>query len=305
MARAKRTDRAEARRRHRAQLASEAIGSSGEPEDDEPQSASSPATRDGAPANRRGTPPRGQPPERLSFTAALRGAYEPAHVREDLAALPRLLGSRAVIVPAILVLASVLVLIAAINAGNVDATGSPLNPSASAAASAAPSVASAAAPSASTVSSAAASAGASAGSAGVSAGPSASAGPSPSGGSSGGAAPGSQPLGVIASLMSLLFLQVPPIGGIYAAAVLTNRASYLAGGIAGLLGSLGLTAVLFLVPVDSGLRAAYAAQAILTSTIFGILLGGALGYYRRLLRLMNPNRGRPAPARGRSTGRRR
>jgi hypothetical protein len=112
-------------------------------------------------------------------------------------------------------------------------------------------------------------------------------------------------LGVIASLLSLLFLQVPPIGGIYAAAVLAKRASYLAGGIAGLLGALGLTAVLFAVPVDNGLRAAYAAQAILTSTIFGILLGGALGYYRRLLRLMNPNRGRPVPARSRSTGRRR
>jgi hypothetical protein len=105
--------------------------------------------------------------------------------------------------------------------------------------------------------------------------------------------------------LSLLFLQVPPIGGIYAAAVLTNRASYLAGGIAGLLGALGLTAVLFMVPVDAGLRAAYAAQAIITSTIFGVLLGGALGYYRRLLRLMNPNRGRPTPARGRATGRRR
>jgi hypothetical protein len=72
-----------------------------------------------------------------------------------------------------------------------------------------------------------------------------------------------------------------------------------------LLGALGLTAVLFLVPVDPGLRAAYAAQAVVTSTIFGVLLGGALGYYRRLLRLMNPNRGRAVPARGRSTGRRR
>src|SRR5207244_8285662 len=132
----------------------------------------------------------------------------------------------------------------------------------------------------------------------------ASAGPSPSG-AAGGTTRGGEPLGVVASLLSLLFLQVPPIGGIYAAAVLTNRASYLAGGIAGLLGALGLTAILFTVPVDPGLRAAYALQAVLTSTIFGVLLGGALGYYRRLLRLMNPNRGRPVPARNRSTGRRR
>ncbi len=298
MARAKRTDRAEARRRHRAQLASEAIGTSGEPEDAEPQSAPSSAPRDGGPANRRGTPPRGQPPERMSFTAALRGAYEPAHVREDLAALPQLLRSRAVLVPALLVLASMLVLIAAINAGNVDANGSPLTPSASAAPSAASAVASSAsAASASSATSAAPSA--------ASAAASASPGPSPSGAATGGTSRGTEPLGIIASLLSLLFLQVPPIGGIYAAAVLTNRASYLAGGIAGLLGALGLTTVLFLVPVDSGLRAAYAIQAILTSTIFGVLLGGALGYYRRLLRLMNPNRGRPVPGRNRSPGRRR
>jgi hypothetical protein len=234
----------------------------------------------------------------MSFMAALRGAYEPAHVRDDLAALPQLLRSRAVIVPAILVLASMVVLIAAINAGNVDATGSPLNPSASAAASTAPSAAPAA-PSATAATAASAAAPS------VSAPASASVAPSPSGGSTGGTAPGNQPLGIIASLLSLLFLQVPPIGGIYAAAVLTDRASYLAGGIAGLLGALGLTAVLFLVPFDPGLRAAYAAQAVLTSTIFGVLLGGALGYYRRLLRLMNPNRGRPVPARGRSTARRR
>jgi hypothetical protein len=215
----------------------------------------------------------------LGFVAALRGAYEPAHVRDDLAALPELLRSRAIIVPALLVLASLVVLVAAINAGNLDATGATLNPSPSVAPSAAPSAASPAA--------------------------SSSAGPSPSGAAPTGGGRGNEPLGIVASLLSLLFLQVPPIGAIYAAAVLTNRASYLAGGIAGLLGALGLTAVLFMVPVDAGLRAAYAAQAIITSTIFGVLLGGALGYYRRLLRLMNPNRSRPAPARGRATGRRR
>jgi len=282
VARAKRTDRAEARRRHRAQIASQSIDSSAEPEDDEPQSTQPATARNEAPAGRRGSAPRGQPPERLGFMAALRGAYEPAHVREDLAALPELLRSRAIVVPALLVLASTVVFIAAINAGNLDATGGTLNPSASVATSAAPSAASAAA--------------------------SSSAGPAPSGAASTGGGRANEPLGIVASLLSLLFLQVPPIGAIYAAAVLAKRSSYLAGGIAGLLGAVGLTAVLYSVPVDAAItdvRAAYAAQAIVTSTIFGVLLGGALGYYRRLLRLMNPNRSRPAPARGRATGRRR
>jgi hypothetical protein len=280
VARAKRTDRAEARRRHRAQLASDAIDTSGESEDVEPESPSAGGRRDEPPPGRRPVASRAQPPERLSFIAALRGAYEPAHIRGDLAALPDLLRSRAVIVPALLVLASATVLILAINAGNVDSSGAARSPS--------PLVAGSA------VSTPVAS------------------GPSPSGpaasGTAGGGAGGNAPLGIVASILNLLFLQTPPIGGIYAAAVLAKRSSYLAGGIAGLLGALGLTAVLYTVPVDDAIanvRSTYVTQAIVTSTLFGVVLGGALGYYRRLLRLMNPNRGRPVPASRRAPARRR
>jgi hypothetical protein len=298
VARAKRTDRAEARRRHRAQLASDAIDSSAESEDVEPET-QPPATRRAEPPPGRPVSSRGQPPERLSLVAALRAAFEPAHVREDLAALPDLLRSRAIIVPAILVVASVVVLIAAINAGGVDATGAAVRPSPSVAASAAASGAGATpsspAPSSTTATN----------------GPSVSpAGPSPSGTATGGGAGGNGLLVTAASILSLLFLQVPPIGGIYAAAVLAKRASYIAGGIAGLMGAVGLTAVLYSVPVNAAIsdeRAPYAVQAIGTSLIFGVLLGGLLGYYRRLLRLMNPNRGRPVPAgrRGQAPARRR
>ena len=296
MARAKRTDRAEARRRHRAQLASDAIDTSGESEDVEPESPSAGGRRGEPPPGRRPVASRDQPPERLSFMAALRGAYEPAHIRGDLAALPDLLRSRAVIVPALLVLASAIVLILAINAGNVDSSGAARSPSplvagsaASAGVSAAPSNSAGASPS----------------------GPSAS-GPSPTGpaasGTDSGGAGGNAPLGIVASILNLLFLQTPPIGGIYAAAVLAKRSSYLAGGIAGLLGALGLTAVLYTVPIDDAIanvRSTYVTQAIVTSTLFGVVLGGALGYYRRLLRLMNPNRGRPVPASRRATARHR
>jgi hypothetical protein len=289
VARAKRTDRAEARRRHRAQLASDAIDTSGESEDVEPESPAAGGRRDEPPPGRRPVASRAQPPERLSFMAALRGAYEPAHIREDLAALPELLRSRAVIVPALLVVASAVVLILAINAGNVDSSGAARSPTPSVAGSAA-SV------------SAAASSGASA----LPSGPAAS-GPAASG-TAGGAAGGDATLGIVASILNLLFLQTPPIGGIYAAAVLAKRSSYLAGGIAGLLGALGLTAVLYTVPIDDAIanvRSTYVTQAIVTSTLFGVVLGGALGYYRRLLRLMNPNRGRPVPASRRATARRR
>jgi hypothetical protein len=291
VARAKRTDRAEARRRHRAQLASDAIDTSAESEDLEPESPSSAGRRDEPPAGRRPVASRAQPSERLSFMAALRGAYEPAHIREDLAALPELLRSRAVIVPALLVVASAVVLILAINAGNVDSSGAARSPS--------PSVAG-------TEASSGVSAAASSGAGASASGPAAS-GPAASG-TAGGAAGGDATLGIVASILNLLFLQTPPIGGIYAAAVLAKRSSYLAGGIAGLLGALGLTAVLFTVPVDDAIanvRSTYVTQAILTSTAFGVVLGGALGYYRRLLRLMNPNRGRPVPTSRRATARRR
>jgi hypothetical protein len=201
------------------------------------------------------------------------------------------LRSRAVIVPALLVVASAVVLILAINAGNVDSSGAARSPT--------PSVAGSAA-------SASVSAGASSGASASPSGPAAS-GPAASG-TAGGASGGDATLGIVASILNLLFLQTPPIGGIYAGAVLAKRSSYLAGGIAGLLGALGLAAVLFTVPVDDAIadvRSTYVTQAIVTSTLFGVVLGGALGYYRRLLRLMNPNRGRAVPASRRAPARRR
>jgi hypothetical protein len=235
--------------------------------------------------------------------AALRAAYEPAHIREDLAALPDLVRSRAIIVPAILVVASVVVLVTAINAGGVDTTGAAVRPSTSLAASAAASGVSAA-PSSPVAGSPTASSPTASSSPSVSP-----AVPSPSGATTGGGgAGGNELLVTAASILSLLFLQVPPIGGIYAAAVLAKRASYIAGGIAGLMGALGLTAVLYAVPVNAAIgdvRAPYAMQAVATSLIFGVLLGGLLGYYRRLLRFMNPNRGRPAPSGRKPPARRR
>lgn len=81
MARAKQTNRAEARRRYR-----QAVAQSPEEADDSADSGASggpsgPSGRTGASAGQ------GRP----SISAAFREAYHPAHFREDLAALPRLL----------------------------------------------------------------------------------------------------------------------------------------------------------------------------------------------------------------------
>ena len=94
MPRAKRTNRAEARRRYRASI--------GEPieeeafDDAEPQA----AARSSAPK----TP--GATQERPSLSHAFRAAFRPPNVREDLRALPRLIIDRSVWLPSLLTVAA-------------------------------------------------------------------------------------------------------------------------------------------------------------------------------------------------------
>jgi hypothetical protein len=92
--RAKRTNRAEARRRHRASI--------GEPIEDEVFDDAEPqtATRSSAPM----TP--GPTQERPSLTNAFRAAFRPPNVREDLRALPSLLIDRSVWLPSLLTVAA-------------------------------------------------------------------------------------------------------------------------------------------------------------------------------------------------------
>jgi hypothetical protein len=90
VARAKRTDRADARRRYRQIQTGDVEGA--EPVDDE------------GPVATQGPRPRSAAPERPSITAAFRNAYHRANVREDVAALPWLLRSRAFFVAVGLVL---------------------------------------------------------------------------------------------------------------------------------------------------------------------------------------------------------
>lgn len=110
MARAKRTQRAEARRRHRAATAPDAATEF--PDDEAPapasgRSAAASATRTtGAPA-------------RMGFMAAFKAAIHPLHVRPDLAALPWIATrTHALWVPLAITLAST-VLIVATNGGDL------------------------------------------------------------------------------------------------------------------------------------------------------------------------------------------
>lgn len=94
MARAKQTDRAEARRRYRQAMGHVDEGDLDLATDENAADADAPTGRSkagqAAPARDPKAPVRPQPPARPSFGSAFREAYHPANVREDIAALPRL-----------------------------------------------------------------------------------------------------------------------------------------------------------------------------------------------------------------------
>ena len=307
MARAKRTVRAEARRRYRAehpQAASEFDAEVGDGSEVNPEAA--PAPRQGPTAKAPGASGPGGRPVRPSTLGAFRAAYQPADFRADFKALPELLRSRAVTIPVLLVLISTVVLILAVQTSAsppVEVPGASDSPAPSASISAAPSASStgpSASPASPSPSPGASAASASPGASGASpAASGASPSPEPSGSGTGsGSTVSGSPLGIVASILALLFLGIPSppaIGGIYLAAILAKRSSYLAGGIAGLVGSTGaLAAVIYLSPNDAGTSIALFGQILATSVVFGIVIGAGLGYYRRLLRLMNPTPNRPA-----------
>lgn len=89
MARAKQTNRSEARRRYR--QASQPIESELELADDAPEAAGTAGTSARQADRAAVAKPAPTAPKRPGFMAAFRGAYHPAHPREDLKALPGLL----------------------------------------------------------------------------------------------------------------------------------------------------------------------------------------------------------------------
>lgn len=105
MARAKHTDRADARRRYRQALAAEGVATEGmtDEELDAGAAARAEARQPRSGASRRAASP--APTERPGITSAFRTAYHPARVREDIAVLPMLVRERAFLIPVALVLA--------------------------------------------------------------------------------------------------------------------------------------------------------------------------------------------------------
>ena len=87
MARAKRTERAEARRRYRATLATDPLAEDADGADEPSGSGSSQGTKrsNAAPAGKQGS---SGTPERVGFVDAFKLSIRPVHVREDIASLP-------------------------------------------------------------------------------------------------------------------------------------------------------------------------------------------------------------------------
>jgi hypothetical protein len=223
MARAKRTERAEARRRYRASQVELAESEAAAEEDEETEPL--PGQRHGASNGRRpGQPLRLDSPQRPSaaptFTGAFRAAARPLNVREDLSLLPQLIRHRSVWIPVLATSAAGVALLA-IGTSN-------------------------------------------------------------------------QLLNIVAQV----FVVPPPMAASFLAGLLAPRASYLAGGIAGLWAAIVFTAVVFAIPSTDALqvtatdRVSVATYGLAVSPLFGLAVGGFAGYYRRFLSVSSPARRR-------------
>jgi hypothetical protein len=112
VARAKRTDRADARRRYRATIIESDQPTESELEPDEPAEAEAASGR----APRARSSAAAAPPQRPSIVAAFRGSFRPIDVRGDIKALPWItLHSKAIWLPVLLTVISAVAYIAAPN----------------------------------------------------------------------------------------------------------------------------------------------------------------------------------------------
>lgn len=102
MARAKRTDRAEARRRYRATVVDPLDEGDLDPSTDLADGPTAPARPTGGPRVRASAGPAAAAPQRTSITGAFRSSFRPADLRGDLRALPQILTHWSLYVPIIL-----------------------------------------------------------------------------------------------------------------------------------------------------------------------------------------------------------
>jgi hypothetical protein len=89
----------------------------------------------------------------------------------------------------------------------------------------------------------------------------------------------------------------PPMATSFLAGILAPRASWLAGGIAGVFAAIGFTVLVLIatpltVDANAPSRESLVGYGLVSSPLFGVAIGAFAGFYRRFLALSNPNRGR-------------
>jgi hypothetical protein len=106
------------------------------------------------------------------------------------------------------------------------------------------------------------------------------------------------------------FIQTPALGGVFLAGFLAPRASWLLGAIVGLVAAFAYVTILLLVPGALGPTPpatstvqGVALYAFTLSPFMGAFFAAAAAWYRRFLRLSNPNRTRQSAAPRRGDGR--
>ena len=104
-----------------------------------------------------------------------------------------------------------------------------------------------------------------------------------------------------------LFVFPPPLAAAFLAGILTQRSSYLAGAIAGILGGILFSVYVLTASfpanatgavITNDVRIQNALYALVVSPVAGVAVGGFAGFYRRFLRMANPNAGARSAARG-------
>jgi hypothetical protein len=118
-------------------------------------------------------------------------------------------------------------------------------------------------------------------------------------GSSGGA------LGGISYMVFNLFVFPPPLAAAFLAGVLTDRMSYLAGLLVGIVAAVVFCVYMLVGPIEGAAltvdqRQAYVLYGLGISPLSGLAIGAFAGFYRRFLRRANPNAGARQQPRGKS-----
>lgn len=103
----------------------------------------------------------------------------------------------------------------------------------------------------------------------------------------------------LSGLVFNLFVFPPPLAAAFLAGILTDRMSYLAGGLVGVVAAIIFSVYILLGPIAGGdftaqTRQGYALYALVVSPLSGLAIGGFAGFYRRFLRFSSPPRDRQA-----------